>query len=70
MEVDGVGPCMKKRIMQVTGKEDLEKYLSLSGFSSLDDWWSKIRDFGAYDGWLFEVSVIPASSFSEQRELA
>ncbi|MDL5501786.1 MAG: hypothetical protein QSU88_01075, partial [Candidatus Methanoperedens sp.] len=26
VEVDGIGPCTKKRIMQVTGKEDLAKY--------------------------------------------
>ncbi len=64
VEVDGVGPCMKKRIMRVTKKGDLAKYLSLSGFGSLDDWWAKIRSFSACDGWLFEVRVIPASSFS------
>ncbi len=65
VEVDGIGPCTKKRLMQVTGKEDLAKYLSLSGFVSLDDWWSKIRSFGACGGWLFEVRVKPVSSFSE-----
>ncbi len=64
VEVDGIGPCTKKRIMRVTGKEDLAKYLSLSGFGSLDDWWSTIRSFGACGGWLFEVRVIPDHSFS------
>ena len=57
VEVEGIGPCTKKRIMQVTGKEDLVKYLSLSGLGSLADWWAKIRSFGACGGWLFEVRV-------------
>ncbi len=61
VEVDGVGLCTKKRLMRVTRKEDLAQYLSLSGFVSLDDWWAKIRSFGACDGWLFEVRVIPGS---------
>ncbi len=52
----------------MTEKEDLAKYLS-SGFDSLEDWWAKICSFGACRGWLFEVSVIPASSFSEQEKL-
>jgi hypothetical protein len=58
VEVDGVGLCTKKRVMKVSRKEDLSQYLSLSGFTSLDDWWAKIASFGACDGWLFEVRVI------------
>lgn len=61
VNVDSVGLCTKTRLMRVTRKEDLAQYLSLSGFSSLDDWWAKIRSFGACEGWLFEVRVIPAS---------
>ena len=57
VEFDGVGPCMKKRIMRVTGKGNLAKYLSLSGFGSLEDWWEKI-----------EVRILSVSSFSEQRK--
>ncbi len=63
VEVDGVGLCTKKRLMRVGKKEDLIEYLSLSGFDSLNEWWAKIRSFGACDGWLFEVRVIPDSSF-------
>ncbi len=69
VEVDGIGLCTKKRIMRLTRKEDLAQYLSLSGFGSLDDWWEKIRSFGACSGWLFEVRVIPASSFSAPERL-
>jgi hypothetical protein len=61
VEVDGVGKCSKKRVMRVSRKEDLTQYLSLSGFSSLEDWWAKIRSFGACEGWLFEVRVISGS---------
>lgn len=57
VEVDRVGSCTKKRVLKVSRKEDLAKYLSLSGFSSLDEWWAKIRSFGACEGWLFEVKV-------------
>ncbi len=70
VEVDGIGPCTKKRIMRVTGKEDLAKYLSLSGFGSLDDWWAKIRSFGACSGWLFEVRVKPDCSLSVPERLS
>jgi len=55
--VDGIGFCMKKRLMRVTRKEDLKQYLSLSGFASLDDWWAKVRAFGACSGWLFESGL-------------
>ncbi len=70
VEVDGIGPCTKKRLIRVTGKGDLAKYLSLSVFSSLDDWWAKIRSFGACSGWLFEVRVIPVCSFSVPERLS
>ena len=59
VKVDKVGLCTKKRVMRVTRKEDLTQYISLSGFTSLDDWWAKIASFGACGGWLFEVRVIP-----------
>ncbi len=68
VEVDGVGLCTKKRITRVTRKEDLAQYVSLSGFGSLDDWWAKICSFGACSGWLFEVRVIPVSSFGVVQE--
>ncbi len=64
VEVDGIGLCTKKKLMRINRKEDLMQYLSLSGFGSIDDWWAKIRCFGACTGWLFEVRVIPGSSFS------
>ncbi len=70
VEVDGIGLCTKKRIMRVTGKEDLARYLSLSGFVSLDDWWAKIRSFGASSGWLFEVRVKPVWSLSVPERLS
>ncbi len=62
VEVDGIGLCTKRRVMRVTRKDDLARYLSLSGFRCIDDWWMKICSFGACNGWLFEVRVIPASS--------
>ncbi len=65
VEVDGVGSCTKKRVLRVTKKDDLARYLSLSGFDSIDNWWTKICCFGACDGWLFEVRAIPASPESE-----
>ena len=44
VEVSGVGLC--KRIPQgMTYKEDLEPFVSDSGFSTLEDWWAKIRHF-------------------------
>lgn len=66
VEVDGIGVCIKKRIRRVISKEDLAEYLDLSGFSSIEDWWAKIRSFGACEGWLFEVTITSQSSSSEE----
>jgi len=59
VEVEGIGLCTKKRIIRVTGKDDLAKYLPLSGFGSIDDWWAKVCSFDACGGWSFEVRVKP-----------
>jgi hypothetical protein len=50
--------------------ENLAQYLSFSGFGSLDDWWTKIRSFGACDGWLFVVRAKPVSSFITPERLS
>jgi len=57
VNVEGVGRCLKTRIMQVTKKEDLLKFVPLSGFSNVEDWWTKIVGFGASNGWLFRVEI-------------
>jgi len=59
VEVDGIGLCMKKRIMRISNMFDLEPYVKLSGFVSPEQWWMKVCNFGACNGWLFEVRVIP-----------
>ncbi len=55
VDVDGVGKCRKIRISKVSQKEDIAPYVRLSGFDSVDEWWNKVRAFGAQEGFLFLV---------------
>ncbi len=43
--VDGVGWCRRIRGFEVTKKEDIRKFVKLSGFNSVDEWWDKILEF-------------------------
>ena len=56
--VDGVGLCWRELVGEIKGKEDLVKYLDLSGFENVDLWWEKIVGFcGGKKKWLYFVSV-------------
>ena len=57
VNVEGVGVCRKERVQEVHGVEDVKEFVELSGFENVVDWWSKIKMFGACDGWLYKVSV-------------
>jgi len=58
VNVPGVGQCKKVRIMKVSKKEDIARYIGLSGFDNLDAWWKVINSFGAGNGWLFLVAKV------------
>ena len=45
VEVLDVGLCYRFPLGQIKKKEDLDPYVSESGFSTVDDWWRKIREF-------------------------
>lgn len=54
--VDGIGLCWRELVCQVTCKEDLLKFVHLSGFNSVDEWWNKIVSFcGDKQKWLYKV---------------
>lgn len=55
VEVEGVGKCKKIRIGVVKCKDDIARYVNLSGFGSVDEWWNKVLSFGAQEGFLFLV---------------
>ncbi len=55
VDVEGVGKCKKIRIGEISRKEDIARYVNLSGFGSVDEWWQKIEAFGAQKGFLFLV---------------
>lgn len=58
VQVDGVGLCWRELVGEVTCKEDLLKFVELSGFSTVDEWWNKIVSFcGGKQKWLYKVSV-------------
>lgn len=60
IEVEGVGNCKRKFIAVVYCTEDLEKYVPLSGFDSVKDWWLAIRNFTRSGGklYLYKVTVV------------
>ncbi|MDP1548106.1 MAG: hypothetical protein Q8L87_19005 [Anaerolineales bacterium] len=55
VEVEGIGACDKYRIGRVSGIKSIERYVKLSGFRYVDEWWNAIARFGANDGYLFLV---------------
>jgi len=60
VEVLEVGLCYRFPLGRIKDKEDLEPYVSESGFSTVDDWWGKIREFipGENDPmYLYKVEV-------------
>jgi len=57
VEVDGVGACFRKHVMEVKSKDDLRIVgYGLSGFNSFDEWWRVIESFCAgRRKWLYYV---------------
>lgn len=55
VEVKDVGICDKYRIGRVFRKASIARYVKLSGFKNIDDWWKAISKFSANDGYLFLV---------------
>lgn len=43
--VDGVGICRRIKGFEVECKDDIKRYVKLSGFTSVDEWWDKIEGF-------------------------
>jgi len=58
VEVDGVGACFRKNVVEVRTKEDLLKFLRWSGFTTVDEWWKAIEFFCAgRRKWLYHVFI-------------
>lgn len=55
VEVDGIGKCRKVRIGKISSMKDIARYIKLSGFASVEEWWNKVCSFGAQEGFLFLV---------------
>jgi len=58
VQVNNVGDCIKEKICKVESINDLIGYSHLSGFNSPLEWWNKIVEFGAQNGWLYRVSIL------------
>ena len=56
--VKDVGVCEKLRVCEVRGIGDIMRFVELSGFSNVGEWWNKVKSFGAQDGWLYRIRVI------------
>jgi hypothetical protein len=57
--VEGVGICRRIRGFEVKRKEELERFVKLSGFESVDEWWNKICEFcGGKRKWVYVVKRV------------
>jgi hypothetical protein len=58
VEVDRVGRCFRKNVVEVMSKEDLLKFLTWSGFTTVDEWWKATEFFCAgRRKWLYYVFI-------------
>jgi len=55
---------MVEKIMQVASVDDLREFTPLSGFSSVYDWWDKVLQFNAVNGWMYHVTKLEGEFFS------
>ena len=61
VEVEGIGLCKRIRGFEVKCKEDLIKYVGLSGFDSIEEWWYKVELFcKGKRKWIYKVKVVEA----------
>ena len=71
--VNNLPDCLKEKICKIESYKDLTRYTHLSGFKSPLEWWRKIEEMKATEGWLYRVSVLEVESFdspsSEPSEL-
>jgi len=70
VEVEDVGKCSRAPLGRVRCKEDLVSYARGSGFATLEDWWSKIKQFipsSADSMFLYWVRVVKLEERSDDR---
>ena len=54
--VDDVGWCYRKIVKEVVSKDDLLRFVTWSGFATVDDWWKAILSFTSDERkWLYYV---------------
>ena len=58
IEVDDVGVCFRKHVIEVRSKEDLVRFVKWSGFANVDEWWKAIESFCfGKRKWLYYVLI-------------
>lgn len=57
VEVDGKD-YVREKVCQISVINDIAGYTELSGFKSKEEWWNKITQFGAQNGWLYKVTPL------------
>jgi hypothetical protein len=56
--VDDIGRCFRRQVCVVENKQDLQRFVTLSGFATVDDWWRAIQGFCAgRRKWLYYVLI-------------
>jgi hypothetical protein len=57
--VEDVGICRRIRGFEVKRKEELERFVKLSGFNDVEEWWRKIDEFcGGKRKWMYVVKRV------------
>jgi len=65
--VSGVGICRRIRGYEIVKKEDLVKFMKLSGFENVEDWWNVIeRMYGNKRKFVYCVKVIEKNEESDK----
>ena len=66
--VNNLPDCLKEKICKIKSYKDLTRYTHLSGFKSPMEWWRKIEEMKATEGWLYHVSVLEEEEFISPSE--
>jgi len=59
VSVEGIGKCRRIRGFEVKNKDQIKKFVKLSGFDTLNAWWKAIEGFcGDKRKWIYLVKKL------------
>ncbi|MBC8522197.1 MAG: hypothetical protein H8D26_09490 [Methanomicrobia archaeon] len=59
VSIEGIGKCRRIRGFEVKNKDQIKKFVKLSGFNNVNDWWKAIDAFcGDKRKWIYLVKKL------------